>query len=298
MTLGMQASSSPTHRVEQQGQTQEHETGSSGVPTTKPVPPPSVVPSVQGSQCCQDQADTIKSGAKNQPNIWSRAFSPETWSNWALVFVGLVASFIGVVTLIFICGQTKAIQKQALTMIKQTRVLQRQARAAEDNVIASKDSIKTLVAKDRARISITPIDLTVEGGPLAIHMATYRLTCYGATFAIIEDAWAAAQITESKVPPGDPPHVPMSLDAFITPDPKGLDKTAIVFNTPSGEVHDRITSGKLFVHFAGEIIFKDFSGEIHSTKFRYVWHVTGYTGANGKILAFWMKMGEEENSET
>src|SRR5260370_23380688 len=55
------------------------------------------------------RAKALALPTKTAMNPWDKAFAPETWSNWALVFVGIAASFIAFWTLATIQQQTTAL---------------------------------------------------------------------------------------------------------------------------------------------------------------------------------------------
>ncbi len=55
------------------------------------------------------RAEALALPTKTAMNPWDKAFAPETWSNWALVFVGITASLIAFWTLATIQQQTTAL---------------------------------------------------------------------------------------------------------------------------------------------------------------------------------------------
>jgi hypothetical protein len=104
----------------------------------------------------------------------SDAFAPSTWSNWALVIVGIGAIISALRTLTAIRKQTKHIGRQALSMRRQTTILRASVAAAEKNAESAKITAHALINSERA---------WVDGE--IVNNAALRITNYGRTPAYI-----------------------------------------------------------------------------------------------------------------
>jgi hypothetical protein len=102
------------------------------------------------------------------------AFAPSTWSNWALVIVGIGAIISALRTLTAIRKQTKHIGRQALSMRRQTRILRASVAAAEKNAESARITADVLINSDRAWV----------GGEI-VNNSALRITNYGRTPAHI-----------------------------------------------------------------------------------------------------------------
>jgi hypothetical protein len=84
----------------------------------QPAPsPPPIAP-------LSDEQKSADNGSKTQEKAWNwpDSIAPPTWSNWALVLVGLGATIAALLTLKGINHQTVAVRRQEIAMRRQTRV--------------------------------------------------------------------------------------------------------------------------------------------------------------------------------
>jgi hypothetical protein len=108
------------------------------------------------------------------PVSWRNAFSPPTWSNWALVIVGIGAIISALRTLSAIRKQTEHIGRQALSMRRQTKILRASVAVAEKNAQSAKITADALINSERA---------WVDGE--IVNNSALRITNYGRTPAYL-----------------------------------------------------------------------------------------------------------------
>jgi hypothetical protein len=95
---------------------------------------------------------------------------PETLANVILGIVGIVGICIAI-------KSVKTIQRQAVIMIQQSRILMRQAKASEDAIVQAKTSSDTLANIERAWVDVR---LTMQVTP---YLYVIEITNYGRTVA-------------------------------------------------------------------------------------------------------------------
>jgi len=115
-------------QTKQQTNTCEHREAGERCPT--PLDPPFAVFAVLPIQVSPGPR---QGGSDNDSGNWQEWFWPPIWSNWALGIIAVVAICVGLRTL-------RAIQREAIIMIRQSRVLQRQANTMERQANISRDA--------------------------------------------------------------------------------------------------------------------------------------------------------------
>jgi hypothetical protein len=81
------------------------------------------------------------------PNLWQKAFAPDSWPNWALVVVGILGVGAALRTL-------SAIQRQVDVMKDQTDIVARQATSMRRQTTILRRSVDAAIAGDRAWIMV------------------------------------------------------------------------------------------------------------------------------------------------
>ena len=211
--------------------------------------------------------------------MWHDAFAPSTWSNWALVIVGLGGVLAALWTLFTIRAQT--------TLLRET------VNVAEKN-------IDIFVAKERARLELDPGLLPIASiyDPLPINGIQHSVQCQGTTPATIVETRAWAQVSNSQEPFHGESHTQLFIPSVLLPTSKASEGDvylSIPDGTPSDpiDVGDWVRKGKLFVHFYGYIRYEDIFEGKWKYPFRYIW--AAETNNNGK----WVRSNVEgDNTET
>lgn len=215
------------------------------------------------------------------------------WSNWALVLVGIGGVYAAVRTLAAISDQTGLLRDS-------TEAARRSAIAAIQNLTAFKD-------KERARVRIEPGGVNVHPPEkkYATNNVQYKVFCYGTTPAFVEDSQVTAKITESLELSTNAEHMqPMNLSPVLAPTYEGIEKRAVIFEHPSGNLREGIENGELFIHFFGLVRYKNaFDGADDPeriTKFHYVFGIASIGAALTGGPPGWRRYDydEEANRET
>lgn len=268
------------------------------------------------------QADT--SAEKSELNQWGdwfylrrEWFWPPIWSNWALAIAAIIGICVTVKTL-------KAIQRQGITMIQQSRIAQRQAttmegqtKAAEDAAHAALQNIQILINKERARILIEPerIEIPKEGSGIFARAAGrpmspiiyYKIFSLGTTPALVVDSSSQVEITTSSAPPVVREYtLPiLELPSVIPTNTEGIHCVKFAFDRPRGTldyIAEAISKREMFVHFWGFVSYKIlFDNDVRWTRFRYVYGVKEsflFGTALGPEPSWWKAGPEEDNQET
>ncbi|HEY3927357.1 MAG TPA: hypothetical protein VGL89_03180 [Candidatus Koribacter sp.] len=196
-------------------------------------------------------------------------------------------------------SQVDLIEKQVSEMSEQTKILQESVGASAAAAETSKRSVDAMIDKERARISIELGTLKIDppSTQWSFNHVEYRVFVHGATPAFIEDATYRLDATGTEeFPENDTwPHS-MNLKRTMVPNFDGELRKAIFFrNEP---IESEILARKQFVHFAGGVFYKDVFGIKRETRFRYIWDVTDLSNLDGKLFAYWRKLGgDSENFE-
>jgi hypothetical protein len=212
--------------------------------------------------------------------MWHDVFAFSTWSNWALVIVGLGGVLAALWTL--------------FTIRKQTRLLR-------ETVNVAKENISIIVAKERARLELDPGILAIASvhDPLPINgVVRYTVRCQGTTPATIIGTRAWAQVSDSQNPFYGENYSQLFIPTVLLPTSKECEGE-LSLSVPEGlvanpfEFGDMIRGRKLFVHFYGYIRYEDIFEGKWRYPFRYIW-VTE-TNKSGK----WVRSNAEgDNTET
>jgi hypothetical protein len=192
---------------------------------------------------------------KTEISKWKQAFGPQTWSNWAVVFIALLAAGIANKTL-------NAIKRQANLMQDQTR--------------ASKE-------RERARLEVLfppdPLDLnahwevTPDGVPFEPHFSVVN---HGYTKAFNVRASGILNVVQSE-------KTVLSYDGCDLDIPRviqdGKDAEKVLLS-PMGSFFiieqrliDEVQEKKLFLRMAGEVTYIDVYGDPHRTPFNFLWRI-------------------------
>ncbi len=213
--------------------------------------------------------------------MWQKAFAPESWSNWALVIVGIGAVIAALITL--------------RTIKRQTSATEVAANAAKVSADIARTDIQLFISKERARIGIklNDLDLLHPFKP-TLYVVEYDVLFYGATAAFISDTsvWA----TDAESPEFDQTKLPIvELPKVIKPNIEVIKcRTWLWLKL---EWIDEINRGKRLIHFHGFIRYTDVFMIPRETKFRYLWNPP--SSLYGSDTGIWIKCGPEDaNSET
>ena len=107
------------------------------------------------------------------PSYLSRLISPES-SHIGLFAVGTVGIFVALCTL-------RAIKRQGLTMIKQTRVPQQQTRAAEESARAALLNAQIMINTERALIEVALVEPSTHLDEYGVELPARQRTISGGT---------------------------------------------------------------------------------------------------------------------
>jgi hypothetical protein len=212
-------------------------------------------------------------------NYCKNAFGPAYASNWALVVVGAIAGFLAWLTLRKIGTQAGLMKDQADQMRSQTEILTASVRVAKEIALRN---IDLLIGKERARLLVEVALLNTVAANEVNSDPVVRFTIHyvGTTEAFVDYAEAEAKVCDSAEPA--PEVFPNSL-----PLPKVISKQAsfgwikIPVQGWSDKVFFEVEAKTKFVHFYGNITYKDVFGQEHETGFYYVWQVGDSYGVAG-----------------
>ena len=215
-------------------------------------------------------------------NYCKNAFGPAYASNWALVVVGAIAGFLAWLTLRKIGTQAGLMKDQADQMRSQTEILTASVRVAKESADIALRNIDLLISKERARLLVEVALLNTVAANEVNSDPVVRFTIHyvGTTEAFVDYAEAEAKVCDSAEPA--PEVFPNSL-----PLPKIISKQAsfgwikIPVQGWSDKVFFEVEAKTKFVHFYGNITYKDVFGQEHETGFYYVWQVGDPYGVAG-----------------
>jgi hypothetical protein len=103
-----QSMPSPSHRVTHRNHPDSNKPESKSTPQLPPSPS-----APASSEIRQPQTGTVRWNPEPKAYDWRDAFAPPTWSNWALVAVGIIASIVGIRSLRAVIRQSEATEKSA-----------------------------------------------------------------------------------------------------------------------------------------------------------------------------------------
>jgi hypothetical protein len=219
-------------------------------------------------------------------------------------------------------GQLRAMHEQITEMSTQTDVLEKSVAVAKESADATKDSVNTMKAKERARIVVElnykgSFDFKMikpapfahllkdaeKGIPALPHLEEFKISILqvGQSHAFNVVGRADIQITPFRVPPPKDDIPPLNIPNLIKTGTLSI-STGISFII-SDEEFDGILNKKLFAHMLGDITYTDIFGDWHITPFRFIWHVgeqmLGTTEEGDPIyadLSGWESEGPEEDN--
>jgi hypothetical protein len=215
-------------------------------------------------------------------NYCKNACGPAYASNWALVVVGAIAGFLAWLTLRKIGTQAGLMKDQADQMRSQTEILTASVRVAKESADIALRNIDLLISKERARLLVEVALLNTVAANEVNSDPVVRFTIHyvGTTEAFVDYAEAEAKVCDSAEPASEV--FPNSL-----PLPKIISKQAsfgwikIPVQGWSDKVFFEVEAKTKFVHFYGNITYKDVFGQEHKTGFYYVWQVGDPYGVAG-----------------
>jgi hypothetical protein len=198
--------------------------------------------------------------ATDKASKWQQATAPPTWSNWALVLVGIGATIAALCTL-------GAIRRQARSMRYQTTHLKNsviQARKAANAAKRSADAYEeTVRLTERADVLMNSASISKpEEDPFwADACVVIQFRNFGRTRA--NNVRISASLTIPELPPSSPEQMPVTILA-----PGDIDR--LRFNT-FGEWLTRqsmqdILDGRLELRFDAKVTYIDIFGLPHTTE--------------------------------
>lgn len=275
---------------------------------------PAAVPQADGKAGDSSQEDVKTKKFRNWLHERKEWFWPPDWSNWALAIVAIIGICVTVKTL-------KAIQRQALIMIRQSRIMQRQARtmerqtdativaakAARDNAQAVLDSERPwlfIPTKDEFSEIESPLLVPRRPGEIRISFCQFWIKNFGRT---------PARVIEQKI------RLVLGRETETIPDAaiyKSQDATAENYSFPPGEriavqaafspgsgitpqELDEITNKRRFVWLCGYFKYTDtFAREnspVYESRVCYRWVYDSISVLDSDIRkSFWVAAGPRE----
>jgi hypothetical protein len=243
---------------------------------TNQAPPPTVSPSP--SPNCQPAPNPNQSKSENKTSNWKDAFAPPTWSNWALVLVGLGATIAALLTLSQIRRQARSMRYQT-THLKNSVI---QSRKAADATKASAEAAllgaQAVIDSDRAWLLISQLHSIQTSWKL--EQTYYRCFVdfknFGKTPAKIVALSAEIQIGNTRDNPDDP-SIYNSRIQSVVPEmvaqgesaPQVADCKIPITTEQTNGIRDK----RYFLWLCGLVRYEDvFRGEPwHETRFCYLW---------------------------
>jgi hypothetical protein len=276
-------------------QTEKQEQKESPPPPPHPPLPP-ITPSVDKSQ----ETSKPPSPAASRTIDWHDAFVPSTWSNWALVVLGIAAIVGAFFTL-------RAMWTQAGIMRDQTIAARDNAASAKANAEAAGKNIEIFISKERARLTVEPKKLSLVPKVLSVYTVDFSVSIFGTTPAFVTESGCVtyfrplALVGSTDVEPLMMPL--LSLPKIISPNIAALDlSTNLYFRSDpveAGGIVKEINEDRLFVEFKGFINYRDVFDNERETKFRFLWKYSSLMPIGPSRFGSWEKCGPpEENKET
>jgi hypothetical protein len=245
------------------------------------------VPSIVIFNDCKTPAEATNNN-KETPK-WYRTVEG---TNWALVFVGIFTGF--------------AVWYQA---IKTSHA----AEATKKSAQATRDNIRLIIDKERARLRIqpedfrliTPTEIEIIGAPIKMeaiktHPIRYAVSAYAPTPAFIVEAKVDAMLSPEKgisTRPLDTKMMQkMTIPEIISAQTELLPQIALLPNISlSDEQIRKITDNEIFVHLYGFINYKDVFESPWVTRFHLYWQVA--EGISKETHGEWIKCGPPKDNE-
>ena len=224
------------------------------------------------------------------------------WSDRSYWIFTCFLAAIGGLQVFLLWGNLRAIERQAIQMESQTRILEKSVALAEKSAETARQNLEMLVSRERGHlhVQVMPLEWPLRPGPAKLQ---YKVTHSGATEAYITSSCARAEITDSPEPGDDAQWRPaMSIPQIITPNDRVIEahvQDIFPKSTLAQSDIEAIDTGKHFIHFRGFIRYNDVFGTERSTTFRRVWEVSKVPNPDGTRSARWNKRGgPKDNSET
>ena len=252
-----------------------------------------------------DHSDTKKKAADDQPPQWYK--SPE----WILVVVGIVTAFV-------IGWQSYETRRAANATAgtiglvgEQLGLMRRQTAATETAANAAKDNIELLISKERARLRIQVLPLTLrpdDGNLTQVNGVTWKAVNHGPTKAFVSGSFGYAFVCDTADVSANIPIDYVNWIAAAVPLKviSGDSETASVFSmlNPSAFLGEpdinSFLQGNKVVHFRGHIKYQDVFGRECTTPFSMRWQYRfGVLFGSDPPLGDWIATGTPEaNQET
>lgn len=175
----------------------------------KPSPSPTPNANEDAAQNTADQHGGTVKGSENERTVRvvsiprrGKADYIELACTIALTIAGIVGIIVAICTLRTLKKQTRAIRIQGIHMARQTRVLQRQARATEDSVKVASDNTKVLIDVERAWLipsgPVSPKSLpTYRLAPVQTELLVVKIKNFGRTPAWLTDYFIDFEILDN-----------------------------------------------------------------------------------------------------
>jgi hypothetical protein len=240
-----------------------------------------------------------QSSANNTPD-WRDAFAPSTWSNWALVAVGVIA-IIGVFFTL------SAVRRQAHIMEGQTTAAADNAASAKANAEAVGKNIDMLISTERARLRVELKELSLDPKAPSVYTVDFIVNIYGLTPAFVTESGCTVYVRPLEdVGSTDADHSMVSMFALpnlIPPHTTPFNQFTFLYlgsdDARSADILREIRENRLFVEFRGFINYLDVFNNERETRFRYVWKFSSLTPIGTTRFGDWEKCGSsEDNKET
>lgn len=234
----------PWNSTETQNTANQHQEAS---PNQSPTPSPT-------STVNTPATETEGRKSEQKPtNVWEKAISPETFSTWALVLVGVVGVILALCTL-------SALRQQ----IRDGKIV---ARAAKQSAVTATKSAESeervLRLTERADVLIDDMFSTTPGHFNAATRLKFDIKNFGRTRAnnVLVRGW----ITLSEVDFERPPASQFAPPVVISPEKM---TPVIIRQNPGITAQDiaDIEGGRKTAFFALEIIYTDVFGDAHHTR--------------------------------
>jgi hypothetical protein len=219
------------------------------------------------SPITQNKPPDNRDGASNDPKgYFSRLLSPENLPSVGLFIAGIIGILVAIKTL-------RAIKRQGDWLKRQTVILVEYNKATRDSADAANRSVKLVISKERARITIeTPDSLKLppdSNGLSFMPCIKYRVRLFGPTEAIIMESRGGSYVSDSDKPSANEPELKLWIPKIISPKDSPVEATSI-FHATASEIED-IRQDKRFVHFWGIIWYRDIFENDYPVRFRYIW---------------------------
>jgi hypothetical protein len=159
--------------------------------------------------------------------------------------------------------------KQTAKLIEHAGI---QADASLESAHAASANVEAFIQKERARIKVQVHPFDLQQPILLGHSVKYSVVCIGPTIASIDYAVAEATVTDSVEPETDTIIIfgNMEIGPFISPGMAPIDRETRTQVLSRADA-DGLTQGTKFVHFRGNINYRDFMGKERETCFCWTW---------------------------